>query len=686
MSAAAGAPPPPSGPPGGLSNAPPDKNDDNNDGDDTTPWPNNKAHNKHNNWLLNIKIKTGKCRLCEGRIKKHSWKCSYCGQHVCSECGEEGGTSGERHKYVARSWLATKCGCAYPSGQAPTLQRELEERGLVSLPEKRVELFIKDKKIKADVKRRKEEKAQAEAKEQGMKGPPQPNASAESEMGGDSFNKQPETGGDKPKKQPAAAPPVVPSASTAGTSGGYAVDNPYSYPTITSGNNLKRKDYDEFDEETPRQLVPKKIPRPGKRARQSVPRFPCAHLENGETVIIGAGVAGMFIALELSIKAAQSKTPHTITIVEIMENHSQQASGSCAGLLTSHGLPGTFDELFGAAETWWKEAIHTVRGFVDEVDFCEESVYAVARLDGNGGEHRPSWYAGNHLDTFVADSWSVGKIKSQKLTAWLYAQCKRFGVIFHFNHVVEKVIQGDDEDVSAVKIKHSIDRDQAPQTLRCQNLIFAAGPWTTEIFNKLFVGSTVKVDNNVSIPYWARLEVPSMPDKDNIGLIFPDITGGVESLEDRITMVAQATEDCMTITGVSAPSRITHLRPADALEPQSGDTKAVRPLKSIVRKRLTAEGQAALDKAYVGENYNFVSTSEKQLPIVDKIPTSRLRGLKVPSQKDDARPCGVWMCFGFGMNGTTLAPGAARVLGRRIFGEASEMEEGYLGIYSLDAY
>ena len=86
------------------------------------------------------------------------------------------------------------------------------------------------------------------------------------------------------------------------------------------------------------------------------------------------------------------------------------ASGSCAGLLTAHGLPKELNELAQLAEECWTELFSSLAGFADEIDFCEESVYAVARLDGQGRTSKPSWYVGDELDTYVADRWSMGKM------------------------------------------------------------------------------------------------------------------------------------------------------------------------------------------------------------------------------------------------------------------------------------
>ena len=80
------------------------------------------------------------------------------------------------------------------------------------------------------------------------------------------------------------------------------------------------------------------------------------------------------------------------------------------------------------------------------------------------------------------------------------------------------------------------------------------------------------------------------------------------------------------------------------------------------------------DNTRYTEGSSLISSSSNGLPVIDTVPTSLL--LNPTSSEALRQESGLWLCFGFGMYGTTLAPGAARALCRRMFGESSGMDDG----------
>ncbi|KAK5124990.1 hypothetical protein LTR85_001180 [Meristemomyces frigidus] len=671
MSAAPGAPPP-TNLGGGPSNTPPDENDP------SKPWPNDKAHNGHNNWAKNSTIKTCKCKLCDQRVKKYSWKCSFCSRHLCNECAEENGASRPKDKYLAADYLTNVDGCYYPSGQPPYMHAQLEALGLLSLPQKRSEVILRDMRIKADIKRKKELKAKAEA----------------------DGEDEDEDGGGKPKRQRKAnedghdSPTAGPSRPR--NSNGTYRTSLNAEPTIASSKAPRKSarpmSYGELssDEPSPEEQTHDPPRHQGKSASKSKrpskvvaaltsddspalrAQLPCAQLDRGDTVIIGAGIAGLCIARELAMKAARTNTRLKITVLDIRDGPSELASGSCAGLLSIHNIPNPMNELSGLTIECWTEMFGTP-GFIEATDLRQDCVYQVARLDGKGKKHKPSWYSGHDLDSFRDDKWTVGKLDSKKLSSWLYEQCLAYGVNFVFHHEISAVLSAPDRDVSSIAIRHAHDRDKARETIRCQNIVFAAGAWTTELFQRMYRKTPLQLENNVSVAYWYRLQSPSMAEKEDVGLLFPDLADADEALEDKITMVGHANQSSVIVTGVGSKVKNTELNAVEALDPQLSDAQPLRHLKKIAAKRLDGDSQGVLRADNVARGFNFISTSDQQLPIVDKVPSSGLGS--VCKGEEDRRSCGIWLCFGFGMYGTTLAPGAARVLCNKMFGEESGVND-----------
>lgn len=269
---------------------------------------------------------------------------------------------------------------------------------------------------------------------------------------------------------------------------------------------------------------------------------------------------------------------------------------------------------------------------------------------------------------------------TKKLSAWLYQQCLDYGVDFVFHHEIDSVMSAPDKDISSVVIRDVHDRDKARETIRSQNLVFAAGPWTTEVFQHVYQKTPLRLENQAKKVYWYRLQSLSMTDKEDVGLLFADLAEADEALEDKITMVGHTQKHTVTVTGIGSKTLNTNLNPQEALEPEvgDGDAQPLRHLKRIAAKRLGKDNGDVLRADNVDRGFNLISTSDQRLPIIDKVPASGLG--TVCTGEEDKRRCGVYLCFGFSMYGTALAPGIARVLCNKMFGDKSGVDDVNFGI------
>lgn len=640
MSAAAGAPPT------NLPGASTSKKKPTGEDDGKSPWP----KNDWNVWNKNV-IKTAKCKICGDRVTKHSWMCPKCNLRICSECAEGKRDSFKNH--VAADQLMKGCHCKWMrhnGGVRPGLIPELMKRGIFQPPPpKRFEEDARNRQIKADIKKRKEEAEKKKLAEA---------VAAESATA---------KGNDRDPDD------VFTTAAT-------------TWPTLTSvksprvGVSQKRyKESSPEDEESPpakkHSSAKDSIHKPITAVTQS-----CAHLDNGHTVIVGAGIIGLCIAFELASKAGMSNTTHTISVVEIRGGYAQMASANCAGIISAHGIPDHLLHLQSLTVDGWKD-LTSMGSFRIATGFKQDVVYHVARL-GNCGNYKPSWYIGHDKDSLhLDDSETIGKLNSQSLAKWLYDGCSQLGVLFYFNHEIRDVQSTAQDDISSINIRDLSSKLLTTSNIQCQNLVLAAGPWTTEIFKNLFPQSGLVMQNQIRLVPWFRVPMSLPQASDDVGLVFPDLASLNDVLEDEITMVAQAQTQHVIITGTSAATRDQFLHPKDALDPSNDDIRPARYLKKIANKKLGRSGLDFLTDAHMG--FSLISTSDVNLPVLDKVPASSLG--TVCSGKEDHRPRGVWLCFGFGLYGTSLAPGIARALCRRIFGEKSGINDSTLAIPQLDA-
>lgn len=635
MSAAAGATPP--DPPGAGSS----KKMPAGEGDDGSPWP----ENDWNVWNKNV-IKTAKCKICGDRVTKYSWMCPKCNLRICSECAE--GKRDPFKNHIAADQLMKGCHCKWMRHNGsvrPGLIPELMKKGIFQPPPpKRFEEDARNRQIKADIKKRKEEAEKKRLTDA---------ANAES-VSADGNGQD--------------ADDVFTTAAT-------------TRPTLTSvktpriGVSQKRyKESSPEDEDAPHS---KKQSLTKKRSRKPIMNVmrACAHLDNGHTVIVGAGVIGLCVAFELANKARKSNTNHTISVVEIRASYAQMASANCAGIISAHGVPDHLLHLQSLTVEGWQD-LTSSRTFRAATGFKSDVVFHVARL-GNCGNYKPSWYIGHQKDSLhLDDNETIGKLNSLSLVKWLYDACRALGVIFYFNHEVTDVQSTPEDDINSVNIRDISSKLSTLSKIKCQNLVLAAGPWTTEIFKNLFPHSGLVMENQIRLVPWFRVPMSLSQACDDVGLVFPDLATLNDVLEDEIMMVAQAQTQHLIITGASAATRDQFLHPKDALDPSNDDLRPARCLKKIANKKLGHPGPDTLTDAHMG--FSLVSTSDEDLPVLDKVPASSLGA--VCSGDKDCRPCGVWLCFGFGLYGTSLAPGIARALCRRMFGEKSGIDDSTLAI------
>ncbi|KAK1075238.1 hypothetical protein LTR74_000644 [Friedmanniomyces endolithicus] len=655
-------------------NEPPADNGSSKEPDDNaTPpdWPVQKAQNGHNDWTKNSKIKTAKCDICSERIKIYSWQCDQCLKRICSECAEITGTSLPRYKFIAADSLGQRCGCAYPAsgGQPPYLNRALKAEGLLGPPPKRPEEHARDKKIRNDVVQRKRKQAE-EAGEAGagsagktkkMKSTGEAGKrelTGKKVLGGvqeDDADASPTIASTKPARLSRSAVEVQESTDS---------DGEVKRPKLTLRLRRSPKITQPHEQERKEEHVEAPAPAPVR----------CPYLDKGETVIVGAGITGLCIALELATKAKATDTRHAITVVDVRSSHCELAARGCAGILTTKGLDPRLDQLASLALEAWNEFAESTE--MREATGLVEEVYSVRRFNGEGKEHRPSWFTGFGDENFVNDEQTMGMIDTAKFGQWLLEECLKLDVRFFFNHHCVQAEGG-----STIVIQNMMGlghRDGAQMELTAQNLIIAAGPYTTAIFDHLYPASPLKIANKVQFGIWFPVAVDKLSDKDNVGLVFPDLAAEDAKLEDEVKMVGRPSSGHIIAAGLETDSMGGSPGLDDALDLDIVNKGPIRHLRRLAGRRL---GEDAVTPENAPTGYALVSTSARNLPVIAKVPASAL-GTSHNRALDD-RLNGVWLCFGFGKRGTTLAPGAARALCRRLFGEESGMQDNVVGFPGL---
>lgn len=137
------------------------------------------------------------------------------------------------------------------------------------------------------------------------------------------------------------------------------------------------------------------------------------HLHKGRTVIIGAGIVGLFIAHELASTLQTSNIEHEIVIVDLREAHCSLASGRCSGVLRVNMENADLQALGDVAQEAWIDIVTTrknAKEAMDAIGYRERATFNVSRGDGKGRVLKPFWYTGHVMDSFAADKQVIGKV------------------------------------------------------------------------------------------------------------------------------------------------------------------------------------------------------------------------------------------------------------------------------------
>ena len=380
-----------------------------------------------------------------------------------------------------------------------------------------------------------------------------------------------------------------------------------------------------------------------KKRKSKISAF--SHLDGGHTIIVGAGIVGLFTAYELATLNVNKRINHPVTVIEILPKHCELASGQCAGFVHCIDMPKEPEWL-----AMWSEAHQAWGSLVAQRKNKEfqliTSTYSAEPAPNaeDEGVPMPSWFQPKEI-YYVGDAEKVvGRIDPRMLADWLKGECDKLGVQFLFGQWVDAVRPSGIEP-GAYDVDLGNVNGQPGGTTTCSHLIFAAGPYTTSIVQDLFSdGKKLKLSNTCSEYLWMDV---SLEDADE------DLEAGVAVTTTdawsagMLTMVVRPGSDKIEASAAAKQTYRARLGSHAARNPASISWSPLNELgKQFLRKDSGLQGR--------GGNGAIVSVAKGGQPYVGL--------LKVPREVDGeyVEKENVWLCYGFGRYGTSLAPGAAR--------------------------
>ncbi|KAK5167028.1 uncharacterized protein LTR77_007757 [Saxophila tyrrhenica] len=621
-----------------------------------------------------MKIKTQKCKLCEERIRKWSWRCKKCLRHICSECLDSNSTRSDYQKAASRDHVEVLCWCDPRFGLSQTNPAFSNMQASQPPPPKRFE---------EEARAREAQKLAAATREARTKGitKPKPKKKAAKELPESAAVPSPSETAGKPEDD------FVPSTKAENDGPGQRAPRKRKLATrqpVRGGTDetpgeeatpRKKPKVDHQQQDTTSAISTVSHAAPGYDITTVNGTHPTA--DDFHITILGAGFVGLFVARQLALEAKKAGAAYNITVVDVQSAVCQAASAHCDGILSTEDVPEAWHSLAQKAKEAWL-GILALPNAHQKLDFSAKTSFIVYEDGLYDREDLPSWFTGGEDVYLQASQGSLGRLDSTKLASWLLAECQNLDVSFRFNHTIANTSFDDYSKLTGIHLQ-DYSKEGSFEALSCSNLILAAGPFTTYIFDQLFANQVVSIDNNIRAAHWFTISATIESAIDDVALRLPKAAATERKLQDQITMVARPTANTVKVTGFGAAVSKVRLPPEQALQARAAKTNELRALTAPYLNR---EGLNLKDKKQVqAAGRSELSTADGDAPIIDRVPASAL-GIST-SNGADGYSNGVWLCYGFGRHGTLLAPGAARVLASKMFGGGEEMDGFGLPAYEV---
>lgn len=395
-----------------------------------------------------------------------------------------------------------------------------------------------------------------------------------------------------------------------------------------------------------------------------------ANSDDGATVIVGAGVIGLSTAYHMALSSHRLAIHKSIVVIDILDEVFGATSSVNSGCLIPTELSGQLQELGLYSYGQYLELARDP-GFLNSTGFRQQSLFNLQYGSGKGLQELPSWIksqldwdagldppsgasASMYAPTFVsgpeADFCSTPKALGQ----WLWRQCLQLGVDIRISTNIQAVQLSSDDSLEAVTFKTPKD---SIEILPARHLILAAGPWTANVFSKLFPGSAIDLGFSPVAGDYLILQNPTALTEESLSGVFLDQIVG-HKLEfvgrnDKTIWVCAQTNSTATLP-----------EPGSFGKP---DPNMISELNNLSSRFVVPDLQV------VDQGRSFRPSTRSGLPIIAAVPRTDLTDSMRPPQSDD-KQSGIFICSGHGSYGVVLGMGTGKVMSQIVLGQKPDID------------
>lgn len=338
-------------------------------------------------WKENKTVKTCVCEVCGDKVNngKESHQCIICLRHICTQCQARDRAKSDWHHEAAMDHLRNGCWCKkWRSNMNPAFARRKPQPA----PRPEEEQKAKTAKGKAKATHAAKSADKTEGKNE---------VKQEVELSLQASIDLSEDGGE------------------AGGDDSYWTLYGISTPHVT----LKRIRSVSEDADDLTEVVSKAQKKTGidtnfellqiSSPKSTTARHTPKHMRNGHTVIVGAGMVGLFVARELALATMETGMEHDITVVDVRSKPCELASGRCNGLLSTVDMPESWNPVALAAKEAWANLLESLQ-FRATVNFSDTSLLFATKGERNAGIECPSWFTKKEGVRLEKDSDAIGRM------------------------------------------------------------------------------------------------------------------------------------------------------------------------------------------------------------------------------------------------------------------------------------
>jgi glycine/D-amino acid oxidase-like deaminating enzyme len=265
------------------------------------------------------------------------------------------------------------------------------------------------------------------------------------------------------------------------------------------------------------------------------------------------------------------------------------------------------------------------------------------------------------------------------LGLWLQAKCQAAGVKILTSCTIRSVDFADQGILRSVHIKSPAGLEVIP----CQDLVFAAGAKTPQIFRGLFPSSDIDFTETVNSGNWIVVKSPVPSTDFSYAEVILDRLVADDQLEFVGRRDIDQEEDVVWVCGINDQrTPLGHV--GENVQP---DEEAISRLIDHANRYLASPTGVSREKLQpLAKGRTYRPTIARDLPIIASVPSSKLllggskpatAGSTLPRQMPSAQ---IHICTGHGRHGLTLGIGSGKLMSQMVLGKTPDFDMSNLGL------